>query len=303
MSIDFQGVFSVLPTPFTTEDEVDGAGLRAIIDAFLGAGVNGFTTLGVTSEVTRLTETERDIILEAVVDQAGGKVPIVAGTTAEGLGGCIRFSKRAKESGVQAVMISPPRMAKLNSEAVIRHYVEVASAVDIPIVLQDFPPASGFTMEASLLVRIAKEVPHVTCIKLEDAPTPSKVTRIRITGDGHPIAILGGLGGVYLLEELIAGADGAMTGFAYPEILIRVVNAFRSGGVKEAARVFYSFVPLMRFEFQEGIGMAIRKEMLKRRGLIGHSAVRPPAPPIDTPTQTMLDTLLDYYKEKDIPWI
>jgi len=108
---------------------------------------------------------------------------------------------------------------------------------------------------------------------------------------------------VYLLEELIAGADGAMTGFAYPEILIQVVQAFRSGGVKEAADIFYGFVPLMRFEFQEGIGMAIRKEMLKRRGLIAQSSVRPPAASMDTPTQTMLDTLLAYYKEKDIPWI
>ncbi len=303
MSIDFQGVFSVVPTPFTPGDEVDTTGIGSIIDAFVGAGVSGFTTLGVTSEVTRLSDQERDAVLDTVVNRVDGRVPIVAGTTAEGLASCIRYSKRAKEAGAQAVMISPPRMAKLNSEAVVRHYKEVASAVDIPIVLQDFPPASGFTMEASLLVRIAKEVPHVQCIKLEDAPTPSKVTKIRVTGDGHPISILGGLGGVYLLEELIAGADGAMTGFAYPEVLIQVVTAFRSGGVKEAAESFYSFVPLMRFEFQEGIGMAIRKDMLRRRGLIKNPAVRPPAPGMDAPTSTMLDTLLSYYKDKGIPWI
>lgn len=300
----FEGVFSVLPTPFTPDDTIDTAGLKKIIDLFLSAGVNGFTALGVTSEVARLTEQERSIVLETVVEHVADRVPVVAGTTAEGFKTCIAFTLAAKEAGAPAVMISPPRMPKLSSDAVVSHYRAVADAVEIPIVIQDYPPISGFAMEASLLLRIAHEVPTVACIKLEDAPTPSKVTRIRAEAGAHRVKIMGGLGGVYLLEELIAGADGAMTGFAYPEILLAVVKAFRSGDHRRAAELFYRFVPLMRFEFQEGIGMAIRKEVLRRRGVIAHARVRPPAPQADPVTQRTLDTLLSYYHGKeDAPWI
>lgn len=298
------GVTSVLPTPFTADDKVDTAGLKAIIDLFLKAGVGGFTALGVTSEVARLTETERRMVLETVVNHVNGRVPVVVGTTAEGLQTCIAFTKEAKSAGAPAVMISPPRMPKLNSDAVVSHYRAVADAVEIPIVIQDFPPISGFTMEASLLVRIAREVPTARIIKLEDAPTPLKVTRIRGEAAGMPVKILGGLGGVFLLEELIAGADGAMTGFAYPEILVAIVKAYKAGDHKKAAEIFYRFVPLMRFEFQEGIGMAIRKEVLRRRGVISNARVRPPAAQADPVTIRTLDSLLDYYHGKeDAPWI
>ena len=103
------------------------------------------------------------------------------------------------------------------------------------------------------------------------------------------LRIFGGLGGVFLLEELLAGATGAMTGFAYPEILVEIVRLFRSGDRAQAADLFYRNVALMRFEFQEGIGMAIRKEMLRRRGAIAHAAVRPPAPALDASTREALD--------------
>ena len=304
MTPRFEGVYSVLPTPFTAGDEIDIAGLKKIIDLFIAAGVDGFTAVGVTREVARLTERERTLVLETVLGHVDGRVPVVVGTTAEGFRTCIEFTRAARTAGASAVMISPPRLPKLNSDAVVSHFRAVADAVDVPIVVQDFPPISGFAMEASLLLRIAREVPTVACIKLEDAPTPSKVTRIRAEAGDHPVKILGGLGGVYLLEELIAGADGAMTGFAYPEILVAVVTAFRAGDHRKAAEQFYRFVPLMRFEFQEGVGMAIRKEVLRRRGVIANARVRPPAPQADPVVQRMLDTLLSYYHGKeDAPWI
>ena len=106
--------------------------------------------------------------------------------------------------------------------------------------------------------------------------------------------IFGGLGGVFLLEELLAGATGAMTGFAFPEILVRIVSLFRAGRVDEAADMFYRAVPLMRFEFQEGIGMAIRKEVLHRRGALAHAATRPPAAALDQATREALDRVMQW---------
>ena len=183
-------------------------------------------------------------------------------------------------------------MPKLNSDAVVRHYTALAEAVDIEIVVQDYPPISGFAMEPALLARIASEIPRARTIKLEDPPTPFKTSRILAASGDTEVRIFGGLGGVFLLEELLAGATGAMTGFAFPEILVRIVSLFRAGSIDEAADVFYRAVPLMRFEFQEGIGMAIRKEVLHRRGAIASPATRPPAAALDKTTREALDRVM-----------
>jgi 4-hydroxy-tetrahydrodipicolinate synthase len=191
-------------------------------------------------------------------------------------------------------MVSPPRMPKLNSDAVARHYHALAEAVEIDIVVQDYPPISGYAMEPSLLARIAKELPRARTIKLEDPPTPFKTARILEQTQGIEVRIFGGLGGVFLLEELLAGATGAMTGFAFPEILVQIVRLFRAGRVGDAADVFYRSVPLMRFEFQEGIGMAIRKEVLHRRGALASPATRPPAAQLDKTTREALDRVMEW---------
>ena len=147
-------------------------------------------------------------------------------------------------------------------------------------------------MEPWLLVKIAKEVPAANTIKLEDPPTPFTTSRIRELAQRMDIGIFGGLGGVFLLEELMAGATGAMTGFAFPEILVKIVTRYHAGDVDGAAEAFYPFVPLMRFEFQEGIGMAIRKEVLKRRGAIECADTRPPGAKLDAATLAALDRVL-----------
>ncbi|PYR90755.1 MAG: dihydrodipicolinate synthase family protein [Acidobacteria bacterium] len=302
--MSFEGVYSVLPTPFTDSGELDGESLAKVVDLFIDKGVNGLTALGVTGEVARLDDRERSRVLEVIVKQAAGRVPIVAGTTAEGTRTCISYSRQAKEIGASAVMVSPPRMAKLNSDAVVRHYKALADAVDMPIVVQDFPPISGFAMEPTLLARVAKEIPAARTIKLEDPPTPFKTARILEQAADTTVQIFGGLGGVFLLEELISGATGAMTGFAFPEILVRIVASFRAGRVDEAADLFYRTVPLMRFEFQEGIGMAIRKRVLHRRGALASPATRPPAGNMDTATTQALDRVLTWVtSQKGLEWI
>jgi 4-hydroxy-tetrahydrodipicolinate synthase len=296
--LQLEGVYSVLPTPFQSTGDVDEESLRRVIDLFIAAGVSGVTALGVTGEVARLDDNERRRVLEVVVDQVGGRIGVVAGTTAEGTRVCIQHSRHAQQAGATAVMVSPPRMAKLNSEAVVRHYKALADAVDIEIVIQDYPPISGFAMEPALLARMARDIPRARTIKLEDPPTPFKTSRILEAAAGTPVRIFGGLGGVFLLEELLAGATGAMTGFAFPEILVRIVSQFRAGHIDEAADTFYRAVPLMRFEFQEGIGMAIRKEVLHRRGALASPTTRPPAAALDATTREALDRVMKWVEGK-----
>jgi 4-hydroxy-tetrahydrodipicolinate synthase len=296
--LKLEGVYSVLPTPFTASGDVDESSLQRVIDLFIDAGVDGVTALGVTGEVARLNESERHRVLEVVTAHVNGRIGVVAGTSAEGTRTCIEYSRIAQAAGATAVMVSPPRMPKLNSDAVVGHFQRLADATDVDIVVQDYPPVSGYPMEPWLLARIAAEIPRARTIKLEDPPTPLKTARILTAIGNHAraasldVRIFGGLGGVFLLEELMAGATGAMTGFAFPEVLVQIVKSFRAGALDHAADVFYRAVPLMRFEFQEGIGMAIRKEVLHRRGALASPATRAPAAPLDQGTRDALDRVL-----------
>ncbi len=300
----FEGVYSVLPTPFRGGGDVDTESLKKVVDLIVGAGVNGVTALGVTGEVSRLNERERHQVVDTVVKQVAGRAKVIVGASADGVRTCIEYSREAKSLGAAAVMVSPPRALKLNSESVVNHYKALADAVDLPIVVQDYPPISGFSIEAGLLARIAKEVPAARTIKLEDPPTPFKTSRILAAAGDTKVAILGGLGGVFLIEELLAGAAGVMTGFAYPEVLVKVVTLYRAGKTDEAADVFYRFVPLMRFEFQEGIGMAIRKEVFRRRGALADGSTRAPGAVLDEVTRASLDRVLQWTaKQQGAEWI
>jgi len=298
------GVYSVLATPFRQGRDVDVDGLRRIVDHFVAAGVTGFTALGVTSEAARLTERERALVLDTVMTQVAGRVPVVVGTSAEGVLTCVAWSQAAQAAGAAAVMVSPPRAPKLNSASVRAHYAALADAVTLPIVVQDYPPVSGFTMEPALLAQLARDIPTARTIKLEDPPTPFKTTRILEATGEVPVAIFGGLGGVYLLEELLAGSAGAMTGFAFPEILVGIVGKWQAGDRDGAADLFYRTVPLMRVEFQEGIGMAIRKEVLRRRGLITDASTRAPGATLDAGTRAALDRVIAWTAAQEgLAWI
>jgi 4-hydroxy-tetrahydrodipicolinate synthase len=160
----FEGVYSIIPTAFTDSGDFDPASQRKVVDLFVRSGINGLTALGVTGEVARLEEHERATVLQSVVDHVAGRVPVVAGTSADGTRTCISCTRQAKQLGAAAVMVSPPRMPKLNSAAVVNHYKALADAVDLPIVVQDYPPITGFAMEPALLARIAKEIPSARTI-------------------------------------------------------------------------------------------------------------------------------------------
>src|SRR5258708_7233168 len=170
----FQGVYSIIPTAFSDSGDLDEASQRRVVDLFINKGANGLTALGVTGEVARLEDHERAKVLDVVVKQAAGRVPIIAGTSADGTRTCIVYTRQAKDLGAAAVMVSPPRMPKLNSAAVVAHYKALADAVDLPIIVQDYPPIAGFAIEPALLAPIAKEIPSPRTIKPDDPPTPFK---------------------------------------------------------------------------------------------------------------------------------
>jgi 4-hydroxy-tetrahydrodipicolinate synthase len=285
------GIYNITPTPFAADGSLDEASLRTLTEFTRQAGVNGMTILGVLGEADKLTESERDRVTRIVIETAGDRLPICVGTTHAGTDGCIAYSRRAQELGAKAVMVAPPKLARSNDAALERHYLAVAEAIDIPVVVQDFPPAvGGITMSVELIARLAAASPRLSFLKLEDDPAPMKITQIRAVS--KDVKIFGGLGGMMFLEELRHGAIGTMTGFAFPEILVDIFTKFSRGDRDGATDVFYKYLPIIRFENQPRINLALRKHIYQLRGVIASSRVRSPFTPVDADTLADLDDIL-----------
>ena len=291
MSASLTGVFNITPTPFHEDGRIDADSVRRLTDFTRAAGVNGMTILGVLGEADKLTERERDEVMALTIEAAGPDFPICVGTTHAGTDGCIALSRRAQEMGAAAVMVAAPKLARPNDSALMRHYLAVAEAIDIPVVVQDFPPAvGGITMSVELIAGLGAATPRLAYLKLEDEPSPMKVSQVRAANPD--ITIFGGLGGMMFLEELRHGAAGTMTGFAFPEILVAIHRAWLSGDRDGAATIFYRYCPLIRFENQPRINLALRKHIYHRRGVIASPRARAPFAAVDDGTLADLDDLL-----------
>jgi 4-hydroxy-tetrahydrodipicolinate synthase len=292
--IEWSGVFHVMATPFRDGGELDTSGLPRLIEAALATGITGVTLLGIAGEAHRLTDEERRRVVEGVVKEVRGRVPVVVGVSASGTHLATSFTRMAQEHGADGLMVAPPTGLK-NLDAVAEYYRVVADAAAVPLVLQDEPVTTQVTMPAAFMARLCQEIPGIEAVKIEEAPTLPKITRLRELL-GRRVAIFGGLGGVYFFEELSRGADGAMTGFPYPEALKAIRDHFVAGRRDEARALFYRWLPLIRYESQPGstpgTAVGIRKEILRRRGWIASSRVRPPAPTLDAGTLDELGEIL-----------
>jgi 4-hydroxy-tetrahydrodipicolinate synthase len=281
----------MLATPFKDDEQPDLDSISNLMEKAYASGCEGVVALGVTGEAARLTDAERRAVAREVIANANG-MPVTLGTTAPGTSAAVEYSKEAQELGAAAVMVSAPAMGKPNPDSLFTHYSRLAEAVDVPIVVQDYPQTSGVHMAPAFIARLYQEIPGVKYLKLEDPPTPTKITAIRALA-GDDLAIFGGLGGMYLLDELTRGSAGAMTGFAYPEVLVAICRHMAEGDRKAAEEVFYRHLPLLLFEFQEGIGVAIRKYALQQRGLISSARVRHPGPQTTEQTRNEFHQLVE----------
>lgn len=286
------GVNIITLTPFDEEGNIDETSLRRLTDFYIDAGVHGMTILGIMGEAHKLTTEERQLVIDITVEQTQGKVPVIVGCTADGTILATELAKNAEKSGADGVMIAAPR--NLNNEAMLfEHFADISKEISIPIIVQDEPVTTGVKMSAELLAKLADEIENVKYVKLEETPTTVKTTKILELTDN--MKIFGGLGGVYFYEELDRGAIGIMTGFAYPEVLIKVHDLFFDNQADAAKEYFYKMLPLIRFEAQLGIGgVTIRKEAFKLRGIIDTSHVRKPGQIIDEKTMQELEEIINH---------
>jgi len=268
-----KGIFNILATPFDSKGQIDQDSLRSLVEFQIKHGADGLTILGIMAEVSKLSDTERDLITKIVMDQVNGRIPVVVNATHTGTYVVTENARKAEAVGAAGIMVAPPTNLR-NLDAVADFYRTVSAATKLTVVVQDEPVTSGVIMPPSFLAGLG--LPY---IKLEEAPVPTKISRIL---EKNPdCKMFGGLGGVFFLHEMQRGAVGTMTGFAYTEILVSIYKDYTEGRKEAAAATFYRYLPLISYEGQLMVGLAIRKEILRRRGVIKCADIRAPGMKVD----------------------
>jgi len=273
------GVYIIAATPFTDDGAVDTASLDRLMDFYLRAGITGVTVLGIMGEAPKLTHDEAVALTAQVVRRVNG-LPVIVGVSSPGFASMAALTKDVMDAGAGGVMIAPPGTLKTDDQ-IVAYFANAVEAIgdDVPFVIQDYPYASGVYMAPSVIKRIVNDHPSAKMVKHEEWPGLEKLTTLKaqMNNGMRRVAILCGNGGIFLPHELERGADGANTGYAYPEMLVQLVKLIKSGERAAAHDLFDRHLPLLRYEQQPGmLGLAVRKYILKRRGAIASDAQRKP---------------------------
>ncbi|MGB3407534.1 MAG: dihydrodipicolinate synthase family protein [Jannaschia sp.] len=285
-----RGVFTIAVTPFLPDGAIDWDSVDRMVEFYVAQGASGLTILGMMGEAGKLSAQESVALVRRVT--ARSPVPVVVGVSAPGFATLQALADASMEAGAAGVMVAPA--ASLRGDDQIAGYFGGVAEVlgPVPWVLQDFPLATGVVMPAGVILRIVADCPTCVMLKHEDWPGLDKISALRAaSGAGaRRIAILCGNGGLYLLEEMLRGADGAMTGFAYPEMMAQVIDALPDSEAR-ARDIFDAYMPMVRYEAQPGLGLAIRKHSLARRGVIAHPTLRKPGGGLSAATVSEVDAL------------
>ena len=294
-----KGVYVITVTPFTDDGKLDLASTDRVIDFYLEKGATGLTVLGVMGEAPKLNAAESLQYVKRVLDRVGGKVPTIVGVSSPGFAAMKELADGVMDLGAAGVMVGPAATVKTDDQAYA--YYEMAAETlgpKTPFCVQDHPLAYGAQLPTPVIVKIFRNIAMAVMLKHEDWPGPglAKLAAIRATsekGEMRRISILAGNGGgLFLPEEMSRGADGAMTGFSYPEMMVDVVRQHVAGNVERAHDLFDAYLPLARYEQQSALGLAVRKYMLLKRGAITSAAIRKPGPKLSAADVADIDRLI-----------
>ncbi len=286
-----RGVFTIAATPFLPNGALDFDSTDRMVEAYIDRGANGLTILGMMGEASKLTAAESVAVTKRVTSRC--TVPVIVGVSSPGFAAMSALCKEAMDSGATGVMVAPPSGLRTDAQ-IVSYFHNTADALgDVPFVLQDFPLATGVQISPSVILKVVEDCPTCVMLKHEDWPGLEKITALREASDSgaRRISILCGNGGMYLLEELLRGADGAMTGFGYPEMLAQILEAFSAGELDRARDIFDAYMPMIRYEAQPGLGLAIRKYSLAKQDIISHPTLRQPGASLTAAAISEIDAL------------
>jgi 4-hydroxy-tetrahydrodipicolinate synthase len=277
-----RGVYVISATPFTDNGEIDYPSVDTLIEFYLSKGVHGITILGMMGEAHKLTYRETEQFTRYVLRKVTGRVPVVVGIGSHALPAMTGLAHISMDGGAAGVLVAP--VPGLRTDDQIHDYFAAvchALGPQVPIAFQDYPVSTGVYLSASLFTRLVTSFLQIVMLKHEDCPGLAKLSQIRAGSEREcvrRVSILVGNGGLYFPQELQRGADGAMTGFAYPEVLVQTFERFTAGETDAAEDLFDAYLPMIRYEQQPGYGLAVRKELLRRRGAIACARIRAPGP-------------------------
>ncbi len=292
-----KGVYLIAVTPFADDGALDLPSTDRMVDFYLERGATGLTILGILGEATKLTAQESRTFVQRVVERVAGRVPVVVGASSPGFAAMGELADSVMSMGAAGVMVAPASTVRTDDQ-ILAYFAMVCETLGprVPWVLQDHPVSTGVQMSTGVVVQILKNSPTCVMLKHEDAPGLAKLSAIRAAttrGELRRVSILtGNGGGLFLPEELTRGADGAMTGFAYPEMMVGVCRAHAAGEVERAHDIFDAYLPLARYEQQSGIGLAVRKHLMVQRGVIASATLRKPGPKLSPADVADIDRLV-----------
>ncbi|MBY4891348.1 dihydrodipicolinate synthase family protein [Rhodobacteraceae bacterium N5(2021)] len=286
------GVFTIVATPFLPDGALDLDSIDTMVDFYANTGATGITILGIMGEAGKLSAAESEAVIHRVA--ARTRMPVIVGVSAPGLSAIQALSATAMDNGAAGVMVAPPKTLRTDDQ-IISYFQLVAETLGpTPWVLQDFPLDTGVQITPRVLRTIFDTCPTCKMLKHEDWPGLEKITALRTqeAEGARRMSILCGNGGQFLFEEMQRGADGAMTGFAYPEMM-RDITALTLTDPAHARDIFDAYLPLIRYECQPGMGLAVRKHILAKRGAIAHATVRKPGLVMSDTTIREIDALIE----------
>src|SRR5438105_7988773 len=296
------GVYVIAPTPFHPDGRIDEASIDRMTDFFLGAGVTGITVLGQLGEAPKMTHGESVAIVKRVIARAKA-IPTIVGVSAPGFAAMRALTQDAMAAGAAGVMIAPPNTLRTD-DSIVQYYKQASEAIgaDVAFVIQDYPLTFSVQMTPAVIRRIVTENPACMVLKHEDWPGLDKISQLRAfekDGSMRHIAILTGNNALFLDFEMERGADGANTGYCFPDMLVDVVRLSAAGRRDEAHDLFDAHLPLIRYEQQPGPGLAVRKYVMMRRGIIASDTLRKPGPQLSAVARGEVDYLLARIARRD----
>lgn len=297
-----QGVYPIAPTPFLDDGRIDTASIDRLVDFYRQIGATGLTVLGQLGEAPKLSHGESVDVARRMIRRAPG-LPVIVGVSAPGFAAMRELTQEVMAAGAGGVMIAPPNTLRTDDQ-IVGYYRQAVDAIgaDVPFVLQDYPLTFTVQMTPGVIRRIVQELPSCRMLKHEDWPGLEKISALRgfeREGSMRHIAIMVGNNGLFLDYEMERGADGANTGYAFPDMLCDVVRLSQAGRREEAHDLFDAHLPLLRYEQQPGVGLAARKYLLMRRGLLGSAAMRAPAPALSAKARAEIEHLLQRLARHD----
>jgi 4-hydroxy-tetrahydrodipicolinate synthase len=297
------GVYVIAATPFHDDGRIDEKSTDSMVDFYRACGCDGMTILGVMGEAPKLSQDESVAISRQIIKRAGPSMPVIVGVSAPGFAAMKSLARTVMDAGAAGVMIAPPNTLRTDDQ-IVTYYKQAVDAIgdDIPFCIQDFPLTFSVQMSPKVIRQIIQDLPSCVMLKHEDWPGLEKISTLRgFEADGslRHVSILCGNGGLFLDFECERGADGAMTGYAFPDMLVDVVKLQKAGKRDQAHDLFDAHLPLIRYEQQPGAGLAVRKYLLRKRGVIASEAQRKPGAPLSAKARAEVDYLFDRLSKLD----